>query len=467
MKTDIGLAGMGVMGTALARNIGSKKHTISLYNRHVKESEEGVAQNIVEAYDVLQNAHAFEEVAPFVASIEKPRKVLLTLTAGPAIDQMIDQLLPHLESGDLIIDGGNSHFLDTERRMKNLLSKKILFLGLGISGGQAGALNGPSLMAGGPQAAYDLVRPVLMSIAAQTPTGEKTCGHVGDGGAGHFVKMIHNAIEYGEMQCIAEHFEIMNQGMNMSYESIATVFEKWNKDEFESYLLEITIKILRSKDRAGHLIDLINDKASYNQTGSWALSTALDNFHNYELVASALFSRYVSNQKDDRIRLSQYKKNNTNDLPPKTELLKASFRFCRIINHFQSFRLIDMYSKKYSSPIDLGELCTIWSAGCIIRSRLLAELKPLLGQECTLFFGEDYIHRLIGDQASLAWVVSQTATTDIPVPFISAAFTYFKQMTQERSSAHIIQAQRDFFGAHGFEKLGGIPGQLYHHQWDS
>ena len=465
MKADLGIIGLGVMGTSLARNLSRNDFRLSLFNRYLKGSEEQVAQQKIEKYKELKNATPFEDMESFVASLSKPKRVLLTLTAGSAVDGVIEQLIPFLKPGDLIIDGGNSHYTDTERRLKEIESRGMYFLGLGISGGEAGALHGPSLMPGGSKAAYDLSRDFLMSMAAITPNSEKTCTYVGNGGAGHFVKMVHNAIEYIEMQCIAEHFEMMNKAMNMSYKTIADVFEQWN-EEFESFLLEITVKILRTTDGKTHLLDRILDKASFNQTGSWTLITAIQNDHASSLVASALFSRYTSNQWEDRVRLSQYKQKKVNDLSLDTLQLKAAYRFSRIINHFQNFHLIASYSKSAQWHIDLSKLCTLWTAGCIIKSKLLSQLSPVLKENCAPFFNREYFDQLNEDREAIATVVASIAPTEIPLPCTSEALTYFKQMTQKNSSANMIQAQRDFFGSHGFEVVGGLSGALHHHQWD-
>ena len=251
MKTAIGIIGLGVMGTSISRNLARNGFSLSLYNRFVKGVEEDVAQKKINQYEELESALPFEDLKLFADSLTPPKKILLNLTAGAAVDHIIDQLLPFLTPGDLIIDGGNSHFTDTENRLNRLQSKQIFFMGLGISGGEAGALHGPSLMAGGSGDAYALSKNFLKEMAATTAEGEKACDYVGSGGAGHFVKMVHNAIEYAEMQIIAELFEVMHKGMQMGYAEVAAVFEQWNKNEFDAYLLDITIKILKTKDEKG------------------------------------------------------------------------------------------------------------------------------------------------------------------------------------------------------------------------
>ena len=465
MNSDLGIIGLGIMGTSLARNLARNDFRLSLFNRYLKGSEEQVAQYKIEKYKELKNAIPFEDIASFVASLSNPRRILLTLTTGSAIDTVVGQLIPFLESGDLIIDGGNSHYTDTERRLQEIESHGMYFLGLGISGGEEGALRGPSLMPGGSKEAYDLSRDFLTSMAAVTPLGEKACAYVGNGGAGHFVKMVHNAIEYVEMQCIAEHFEIMNKVMKISYEKIADIFEQWN-EEFESYLLEISVKILRTKDGNTYLLDRILDKASFNQTGYWTLITAIQNFETLSLVSSALFSRYTSNQLEDRVGMSQLKENKINDLSLQTSQLKSAYRFTRIINHYQNFHLIASFSKTTNWKIDMSQLCMVWSAGCIIKSKLLSQLNSVLKKQFSPFFDPQYFNQLSEDQEAIATLVSKIAVTDIPLPCMSQSLTYFKQMTQKNSSANMIQAQRDFFGSHGFEIIGEPTGTLYHHKWD-
>ncbi|CAI8178823.1 MAG: 6-phosphogluconate dehydrogenase, decarboxylating [Flavobacteriaceae bacterium] len=465
MKTAIGIIGLGVMGTSISRNLARNGFSLSLYNRFVKGVEEDVAQKKINQYEELESALPFEDLKLFADSLTSPKKILLNLTAGAAVDHIIDQLLPFLTPGDLIIDGGNSHFTDTENRLNRLQSKQIFFMGLGISGGEAGALHGPSLMAGGSEDAYALSKNFLKEMAATTAEGEKACNYVGSGGAGHFVKMVHNAIEYAEMQIIAELFEVMHKGMQMGYAEIAAVFEQWNKNEFDAYLLDITIKILKTKDEKGYVLDRILDKASYNQTGSWTLIAGIKDFHSCSMVAAALFSRFNSNRSKAFKGLSITQQE---DVPLKLEVdqLRAVFRFTRTVNHYQHFRLVEEMSEKAGWNIDLQKLCSLWSAGCIIKSKLLVQLSPFLENHLSPFFDPQYLNQLNSDRSSVATFIAETANTEIPLPCISAAHTYYKQMIQRKSSANIIQAQRDFFGTHGFQIIGGNPGDLHHYPWE-
>ena len=298
MKKQLGIVGMGVMGRSLARNWAKNGHSLSLYNRRISGSEEGVALALTQQFEELRQAAAYEELSDFVASLEQPRKIVLMVTAGPAVDELIAELRPLLQPGDLIIEAGNAHYLDTERRMSMLNAHEINMLGLGVSGGEQGALNGASLMAGGTPSAYALAEPLLKSIAARTPSGQLALKHIGPGGSGHFVKMVHNAIEYAEMQAIAEAFELMYTLMGLDYDAIAQVLEAWNGSNQQSYLLEITSRILRTKDELGYVIDRIADRAAYNQTGAATLVEGALWGAPLSMVASALFARFISNKKD-------------------------------------------------------------------------------------------------------------------------------------------------------------------------
>lgn len=466
MKSAIGLIGLGVMGTSLARNIARNNYSISLYNRYVKGSEEGIADKKIEQFEELSSAKGFENLKEFVISIERPRKLILMLTAGDAVDQVIDELAPLLDEGDLIIDAGNSHYNDSQRRYDSLAKQHLNFLGLGVSGGELGALEGPSLMPGGSKVAYELVEDILKAIAAKTTENKPTSAYVGDGGSGHFVKMVHNGIEYAEMQLIAELFEMMHRGMRMDYTRIATVFEDWNKGELGSYLLGISVDILRTKDENGYVIDRILDKASHKGTGAWSLIAAAELGQASSLIASALFSRYTSSKKRYRTKLSELYPAKNNKLELSIEDLKASYSFARIINHHQGLSLIHVASKKNSWDIDLGVVCGLWTEGCIIKSKLLHRLKPVLDQNLLPLSYESIVKQINKNRSSVEEVLSVLVKSDIPSPSLTAAFEFFKQLIQKESSAHIIQAQRDFFGAHGFELRSDSSSDLHHYKWN-
>lgn len=467
MKSEIGLIGLGVMGTSLARNIARNKYSISLYNRYVKGSEEAVAKKKIEQYRELESAQGFEDIEAFVDSLQQPRKIILMLTAGAAVDELIDQLVPHMDQGDLIIDAGNSHYRDSQRRYDQLEHKGFHFIGLGVSGGEEGALKGPSLMPGGSKAAYDLVEGLFCSIAAKTKDNKATSAYVGSGGAGHFVKMVHNGIEYAEMQLIAEFFQIMKLALEMDYQQIASVFEQWNQGDLKSYLLEITIDILRAKDQEGYLLDRIQDKAAHKGTGAWSLVAAAELGQAATMIASALFSRYTSSKKRYRTKLSQLYSNPSKKVDLSVADLKATYRFARIVNHHQGFSLIHVASKKNHWEIDLGVVCKLWTEGCIIKSDLLDQLYEVLNQNLLPLSDSSIAEQINSDRSRIEQLLSRLISTAVPVFSISNAYEFFKQLTQEQSGANLIQAQRDYFGAHGVQLLGDDSDELHHLNWNN
>lgn len=467
MKSEIGLIGLGVMGTSLARNIARNKYSISLYNRYVKGSEEAVAKKKIEQYRELESAKGFEDIEAFVDSLQQPRKIILMLTAGVAVDELIDQLVPHMDQGDLIIDAGNSHYRDSQRRYDQLEHKGFHFIGLGVSGGEEGALKGPSLMPGGSKEAYDLVEGLFCSIAAKTKDNKATSAYVGSGGAGHFVKMVHNGIEYAEMQLIAEFFQIMKLALEMDHQQIASVFEQWNQGDLKSYLLEITIDILRAKDQEGYLLDRIQDKAAHKGTGAWSLVAAAELGQAATMIASALFSRYTSSKKRYRAKLSQLYSNPSKKVDLSVADLKATYRFARIVNHHQGFSLIHVASKKNHWEIDLGVVCKLWTEGCIIKSDLLDQLYEVLNQNLLPLSDSSIAEQINSDRSRIEQLLSRLISTAVPVFSISNAYEFFKQLTQEQSGANLIQAQRDYFGAHGVQLLGDDSDELHHLNWNN
>lgn len=484
LNTNVGLVGLGVMGTSLARNIAKNGYSISLYNRYVKGVEENVAAQKIATYKELNGAQGFEDLQAFVSSLKTPRRIVLMLTAGEAIDAVIELLTPLLDPGDLLVDGGNSFFKDSQRRYDQLKAQGIHFLGMGVSGGELGAFEGPSMMPGGAKEAYELIADLLDSIAAKTPQQESCAAYIGEGGSGHFVKMVHNGIEYAEMQLIAEVFEMMHRGMGNSYEQIAQVFEDWNQGDLRSYLLESTVKILRETQDGVPVIDTILDKASHKGTGSWSASVAAELGQPVTLINAALNARFVSAQKRYRTQLSKVYSLENKGLDLELESLKKAYRFGRMINHHQGLAFIHVASKKYQWDIDLSALVSIWREGCIIKSQLLYTLKEATDQHLLpLSYGpiQEEIKR---DVLGLQSILKELVASNIPTPCLSSANDFYKQLIQEDSSASLIQAQRDFFGAHGYEKRGnstgesmgksestgeskrGSSGELHRHQWN-
>jgi 6-phosphogluconate dehydrogenase len=466
-KAEIGIAGLGVMGTSLARNIAGKGFQVALFNRHVDYFEENITEKARANFSELYTSLAFNDLESFIASLRKPRKIILMVNAGTPVDEMLQSLKPLLEEGDLIIDGGNSHYEDTMRRM-NLLEKAGLnFLGCGISGGEEGALKGPALMPGGSRQAYGLASDVLNSIAARNRQNEVCCRYVGYGGAGHFVKMVHNGIEYAEMQLIAEVISAFKD-RGFSYEEIASVLAQWNQGPNQSYLLEITSKILLVKEEDGQpVLDKIVDSSGNKGTGSWTTAAACQLGVPVPTLTEALFARYVSSFRDLRHTLSlQFIRPDT-DLPfPELSQLENSILFARIINHQQGLRLIEEASRFYNWAIDIPSLLVIWSGGCIIRSALIELLRESQSLGLNNFFDSPDIRALLSSHyTDFRKVCTYMASSNGSFPCFSAAHEYFKYLTTYRSNASIIQAQRDFFGAHKFERTDDPSGKKYHHQW--
>jgi len=367
-NAEIGLIGLGVMGKSLSRNIARKGIAISVYNRHVDGSEVDIAKNFVMEYDEMDSTLAFDDMHKFVDSLSTPKKVFLMVNAGAPVDSVIDQLTEHLGQGDVIIDGGNSHYKDTERRFHYLREKGIHFIGSGVSGGEEGALKGPSIMPGGSKEGFDLVAPILQSIAAKDSEGTDCCAFIGKGGAGHFVKMVHNGIEYGEMQLIAEVYGILRFGMNKSPSEIADIFSEWLQTEVTSYLLEITTEILKKKEGDKYLIDLILDKAGNKGTGSWTTIAACELGVAIPTLTAALFARYQSSQLDTRLKASEVFASANVQTALDLDHLRQAYQIARVVNHHQGYDLIAAASENYGWDINFEDLSRIWTNGCIIRS---------------------------------------------------------------------------------------------------
>ena len=469
MKNEFGIIGMGVMGRSLARNLGSKGTTLSLYNRHVQGVEEDVAKNLIAQHDELIGATGFDDLGKFILSLESPRKILLMVSAGAAIDNLIDEIKPFLSKGDILIDGGNSNYKDTMRRCKKLESQNISFLGCGISGGEKGALKGPSIMPGGDENAYLNIKSYLDKIAAKDSEGQPCCSHIGSDGAGHFIKMIHNGIEYAEMQLIAEVYELMRTAYMMSPEEIAAIFQNWNEGKESSYLLEITIQILRKKETDGTwLIDHILDKSGSKGTGSWSTIAACELGEPATMISSALFARSVSANINDRKSAHEiYKLKSTtlndSDLPT----LRNAYQFARIVNHHQGFALLKKASETYEWNLNLKEIARIWTNGCIIRSNLMIELSQLIPDNGKLLLENSMAHYCKTNYHNLNEVIHLLTKANIPAPCLMAANSFFLAYQQSNSAANIIQAQRDFFGAHTYQRKNDPSGMFYHTNWES
>ena len=462
-KSEFGLFGLGVMGKSLSRNLAQKGFKISIFNREVKGKEEHVAIDFKNKYKELENAHAFSNIEKFVNSLQTPRKIMLMVNAGKITDMVIEDLLPYLSAGDVLIDGGNSNYIKTKERYDYLKSKGIQFLGVGVSGGEEGALKGPSIMPGGDKNTYNLVKPYLESIAAKDVNNLPCCTYIGEEGSGHFVKMVHNGIEYVEMQLLAEVFTIL-KSMGNNPDEIADILESW-KPKAQSYLLSITVDILRKKDRNEWLIHKIVDKAGNKGTGNWTTIATAQLGVPGTLIASALFARYTSFYKDERIQAS--KRFETKSLPVNLEIKDVlnAYQFARIINHFQGIRLISEAGKAYNWQLNLSEIARIWTNGCIIKSDLMAELIPVLKEDDNILKHQVIINQVKLLKPSINKVVAKCVLSELAIPCLSDAVNFLNNYANSRSSANIIQAQRDYFGAHTYQRTDDATGKFYHTNW--
>ena len=465
MKANIGLIGLAVMGQNLALNIARKGYTVAVFNRTSKRTENLMQrvkdEKIIPTYDLKE----------FVESLEKPRKIILMVKAGDPVDQMIDHLLPYLEEEDLIIDGGNSHYMDTSRRIKQLSEKGILFLGMGVSGGEYGALHGPSLMPGGSKKAYEMVEEILLKVAAKSDEGP-CCTYIGNDSAGHFVKMVHNGIEYAIMQSIAEVYDIMRKVLKMNTEEIGDVFEKWNEGDLSSFLVEITYKIMHKKDEetGEPLVNLILDKAEQKGTGKWTAQAALDLGIPTPSLNFSIIARVISHFKKDRESLAEMFTKKILDIAvDKEKMLKdleKSLLFSIFLAFSQGLWLISQASKTYNYGINLLEVLRIWKNGCIIRAKMLDFLKEILKKDPSniyLLKSENAVSFLKEKVDSVIRVTEIARRFFVPTPVLNSSIDFLFSMIEKNLPANLIQAQRDFFGAHTFERIDKEG--IFHIEW--
>lgn len=468
MKSDIGIIGLAVMGENLVINMESKGFTVSVYNR----STEKVA-NFIEGRakgKKIQGAYSLEEL---VSQLAKPRKAMIMVKAGKPVDEFIEKLIPLLEPGDIIIDGGNSHFPDTERRTKYVESKGLLYIGTGVSGGEEGALHGPSMMPGGSPAAWEAVKPIFQGICAKAEGGVPCCEWVGSGGAGHFVKMVHNGIEYGDMQLISEVYHFMRDVLKMSNGEMAAVFTDWNKTELDSYLIEISGKILGYRDEAGEeVIDKILDAAGQKGTGKWTAIAALDEGISLTLIAEAVFARCLSAIKEERVDASQVlqgpKPSFDGDKAGMIEDLRKALFASKIVSYAQGYALMRAAARTYGWDLKFGDIALMWRGGCIIRSVFLGDIKRAFDKNPGLqnLLLDDYFKTAVENaQASWRRVVSAAVLNGLPIPAMSAALAYYDGYRCANLPANMIQAQRDYFGAHSYERVDRPRGEFFHTNW--
>lgn len=463
--SEFGLIGLGVMGKSLSLNLAEKGFKLSLYNRHETGVEEKIAQQFIQSDELLKDAQGFDELISFVQSLSIPRKIFMMIKAGPALDQVIEAVLPHLNKGDVLIDGGNTHYQDTSRRLAFLQKEGIHFIGAGVSGGEEGARHGPSIMPGGSEQAYPIVRPYLEAIAAKDQQGNPCCTFIGREGAGHFVKMVHNGIEYAEMQLLAECYGLLRFGAGHSPDQIADLFEIWMSQGLNSYLLEITVNILRKKEADNWLIDQILDKAGNKGTGSWTSIAAAELGVPVTMITAALYARYTSSYHAERVANSQQYTFSKTEQLIEPETLKAAYELARILNHHQGIQLISAAGQHFNWQLQLSEIARIWTNGCIIRSALMEQLVATLPQdENCLNIPEfrDIIHRA---QPALDEIVMAGIKSGAQMPCLMAAQQYLLAMTSQLSTANIIQAQRDYFGAHRYQRTNDPTEKFYHTNW--
>jgi len=467
-KQNIGVIGLGVMGKNLALNIERNGFSVAGYDLDREKLKKAEIEFADKNIEIVQN------LKKLVNNLEIPRKILMMVPAGKAVDNVIDSLKPLLSKDDILIDGGNSHFLDTERRVKNLKSFGIHFIGTGISGGEEGALWGPSIMPGGDPEAWPLVKPIFQAIAAKTEKGEACAEWVGEGGAGHFVKMVHNGIEYGDMEMICEAYLIMERVLGMTPDEMHEIFIEWNQEELNSYLIEITANIMVKKDeKTGQpLINVILDTAGQKGTGKWASQAALDLGIPAQTIAEAVFARTMSALKEERVVASKVLKGPQTkydgDKKEFVESIRRALYASKICSYAQGFHLMRAADKKYGWDLDLGRIALLWRAGCIIRAKFLDNIKAAFDKSPDLpnLLLDNYFSNVI-ENSQNAWrkVVAIAVELGIPVPAFSSALAYYDSYRTERLPANLLQAQRDYFGAHTYERVDSPRGQFFHTKW--
>ncbi|WP_020469355.1 decarboxylating NADP(+)-dependent phosphogluconate dehydrogenase [Zavarzinella formosa] len=467
---DIALIGLAVMGQNLILNMNDHGFTVVAFNRTVSKVDEFLAKEAKGTKVV--GAHSIEEMC---AKLKRPRRVMMLVKAGQAVDDFIALVAPHLEPGDIIIDGGNSLFGDSERRRKELEAKGLLFIGTGVSGGEEGARHGPSIMPGGSPAAWEHVKPIFQSVAAKVEDGTPCCDWVGEGGAGHYVKMVHNGIEYGDMQLIGEAYHLLKTGLGMSADEIQAVFAEWNKGVLDSYLIEITRDIMAFRDKDGKpMVDKILDAAGQKGTGKWTVIDSMEHGIPITLISEAVYSRCVSALKSERVEAAKVLKGpgdgkiKVADKKAFIDSIRDALYASKIVSYAQGYMLMTSAAKAYGWTLNYGGIALMWRGGCIIRSRFLGKIKeaydnnPKLGN----LLLDPYFVKEVGDaQAGWRQVIAAAVTAGIPVPAFSTALAFFDGYRTENLPANLLQAQRDFFGAHTYERVDEPRGKFFHTNW--
>jgi 6-phosphogluconate dehydrogenase len=465
---DIGLIGLAVMGQNLVLNMNDHGFRVAVFNRTISKVDDFLA-NEAKGTQIV-GAHSIQEL---VAALKKPRRVMLMVKAGPTVDEVIETLTPHLEKGDIIIDGGNSHYPDTTRRTRALAEKGILYIGTGVSGGEEGARFGPSIMPGGNPAAWPHVKEIFQSIAAKVADGSPCCDWVGEDGAGHYVKMVHNGIEYGDMQLICEAYHLLSQGLGLSADQLHTVFSEWNQGELDSYLIDITAQIFAKKDEDGApLIDKILDAAGQKGTGKWTGISALETGTPVTLIGEAVFARCLSAMKDERVAASKVLTGPsvriTADRNTFIEDVRRALYCSKMISYAQGYMLLREAAKEQGWNLNFGGIALMWRGGCIIRSRFLGKIKEAYDKNprlTNLLLDDFFSSTLIKYQDSWRRAIVAAIQCGTPTPAFSTALAFYDGYRTERLPANLLQAQRDFFGAHTYERVDRPRGQFFHTNW--
>jgi 6-phosphogluconate dehydrogenase len=466
---DIGLIGLAVMGQNLVLNMNDHGFKVAVFNRTVSKVDDFLANEAKGTHVV--GAHSIQEL---VSLLKRPRRVMLMVKAGDVVDQNIEHLLPHLEKGDIIIDGGNSLFTDSNRRTKDLAAKGILFIGTGVSGGEEGARYGPSIMPGGNPDAWPHVKPIFQAIAAKVEDGTPCCDWVGDQGAGHYVKMVHNGIEYGDMQLICEAYDILKHALNVTPDELSVIFADWNKGELDSFLIEISSLIFAKKDEDGTpLVDHILDTAGQKGTGKWTVESALDLGMPVTLIGESVFARCLSAIKEERVEASKILEGPlgqaaTADRADFIENVRRALYCSKIISYAQGYMLLRDAAKQFGWRVNMGGIALMWRGGCIIRSRFLAKIKEAYDKKPDLhglLFDSFFADVLNEYQASWRKAIVKAIALGVPTPAFSTALAFYDGYRTPRLPANLLQAQRDFFGAHTYERIDQPRGQFFHTNW--
>jgi 6-phosphogluconate dehydrogenase len=465
---DIGLIGLAVMGQNLVLNMNDHGYRVAVFNRTVSKVDEFIRNEA--AGTQVVGAHSIEEL---VAALKRPRRIMLMVKAGDTVDQMIEGLLPHLDKGDIVIDGGNSHYPDTNRRTKDLAEKGILFIGTGVSGGEEGARFGPSIMPGGNPAAWPHVKEIFQSIAAKVEDGSPCCDWVGENGAGHYVKMIHNGIEYGDMQLICEAYHLLSAGLGLGAEELHEVFAEWNKGELDSYLIEITSEIFTKMDEDGApMVNKILDAAGQKGTGKWTGVNSLELGVPVTLIGEAVYARCLSAMKDERVAASKIltgpKLAAAQDRQQFIEDARRALYCSKVVSYAQGYMLMREAAKEQGWDLNYGGIALMWRGGCIIRSRFLGKIKEAFDKspQLTNLLLDDFFSGTLNEyQTSWRRAIIKAIEYGVPTPAFSTALSFFDGYRAERLPANLLQAQRDFFGAHTYERVDKPRGEFFHTNW--